>query len=1256
MKVKKRRRISLFSLLIIALLIVGIGYASINSVILEMAGTVRAEVSKNVFITNVEYVSDVDANTTNSKIKNYLGTMMQSTVELSKTNPNSEIVYKVTVYNNSTKTGTFLDVIYDQANYDNKDIVYEIQDTGFKLYDTIAPKEKKDILIKFKYKNSTLATNNVLNSYLNFKIAEPNMLKQVTSSGNYFGAVDRTKIEKISFELGTIPKNYTQSFDASANQDKSIMGYVTDTDSNKMYEITFSSDAPIFANTNSSCLFYNLTKLTNISFDYFKTKTAENMSSMFLGCNSLTNLDLSSFNASKVTDMSEMFWGCSSLTSLDLSSFDTTSNVTNMHYMFRECGSLTSLDLDNFNTSQVTDMGGMFLKCSSLTTLNVSNFNTSNVKDMSYMFYKCIKLTNLDVSNLNNDNVTNMSNMFDSCVSLTSLDLNNFNTSNVKNMSYMFHSCSKLTSLNVSSFNTGNVNYMSYMFDGCSNLTSLNVSNFDTSKVTSMSDMFEDCKALTSLDVSNFDTSNVTGMSSMFWGCSKLTSLNVSNFNTSKVTNMAYMFSECYNLTSLDVSNFDTSNVTNMRYMFRECYNLTSLNVSSFNTSNVTNMSYMFEGCSKLTSLDVSSFDTSKVTNMSYMFSSCSSLTTIYASDSFNTDNVTSSGSMFNLCSSLKGGNGTSYSSSYTDKTYARIDKTGTPGYFTKQKEDVFLKKETTSPTTFLGVCDRSNITEIVIQNSTSGAPSTFTDISEAGDGSIIGWLDGTTLYIASDEKMFTNEDSSYLFYGMSELSTIEGLENINTGKTTNMSSMFGMCLGLTNLDLTSFNTSKVTNMSSMFDGCAVNVINLSKFNTSNVTNMSGMFANSPEPDLSNFDTSKVTDMSGMFSCSKSKILNITTFDTSKVTNMSYMFSDSLSLITIYASDKFNTENVSSSFDMFNFCKGLTGGNGTKWSTAGIKDKEYARIDKVGTPGYFTKLVTYNSPAIIPNGFVASQATGEKDVSTGLVIYEGTTPVTDSNVATAKKTRNQFVWIPVDDISDFVRVDGYKNGSKQSLVSSCSEPYTNATDEEISEYNAMIASVEKYHGFYIARYEASKSSSGKAQSMSNQTPWSKIRWGGSMRVSSSSDAVEVSRAVYNSASAEKDPVSTLVYGVQWDQTIRFLKQNYSDIETDSKKYGNYKNSTFTFVKASGSSVTKASGSVAVIPTGSTEYAKTNNIYDMAGNLNEWTMEAYSTTCRIVRGGNWQYNGTTVNSISTRTEYTPTNNDTTYGFRLAMYLN
>ena len=269
--------------------------------------------------------------------------------------------------------------------------------------------------------------------------------------------------------------------------------------------------------------------------------------------------------------------------------------------------------------------------------------------------------------------------------SSSQIDTKNFDTSNVTNMNDMFGGCSSLTSLDVSNFDTSNVTSMGGMFYNCSSLTSLDVSNFDTSKVTDMSRMFYDCSSLTSLDVSNFDTSKVTSMSDMFGGCESLTSLDVSKFDTSKVTNMSYMFIYCKFLTSLDLSNFDTSKVTEMGGMFSDCSSLTSLDLSNFDTSKVTNMSSMFYKCSSVTSLDVSNFDTSKVTYMYMMFQDCSKLKTIYASNKFNTLKVSGSGAMFYNCISLVGGAGTTYNSNYTDKTYARIDSSSTPGYFTSK-------------------------------------------------------------------------------------------------------------------------------------------------------------------------------------------------------------------------------------------------------------------------------------------------------------------------------------------------------------------------------------------------------------------------------------------------------------------------------------------------------------------------------------------------------------------------------------------
>ena len=169
---------------------------------------------------------------------------------------------------------------------------------------------------------------------------------------------------------------------------------------------------------------------------------------------------------------------------------------------------------------------------------------------------------------------------------------------------------------------------------------------------------------------------------------SRLTNLQtitgLENLNTSNATNMAYMFNMCRKLSNIDVSTFDTSSATSMRNMFGECQAMTSLDLSSFDTSNVTDMGYMFYSCIHLEDIDLSSFDTSSVTDMQQMFRNDYELETIYATDSFTVGSSTRSTQMFYNCDSLVGGNGTAYSSVYvSDKTYAVIDTSETPGYFT---------------------------------------------------------------------------------------------------------------------------------------------------------------------------------------------------------------------------------------------------------------------------------------------------------------------------------------------------------------------------------------------------------------------------------------------------------------------------------------------------------------------------------------------------------------------------------------------
>ncbi len=127
----------------------------------------------------------------------------------------------------------------------------------------------------------------------------------------------------------------------------------------------------------------------------------------------------------------------------------------------------------------------------------------------------------------------------------------------------------------------------------------------------------------------------------------------------------------------------DTLRPSGLPHAFAYLDQCTSMDLSKLDTSSVTDMISMFEWCQSLTSLDLGSFDTSSVTDMRSMFSRCSLLETIYATGKYTTALEESCGdNAFSGCLSLRGGNGTKYSDSHTDASYARIDAPGQPGYF----------------------------------------------------------------------------------------------------------------------------------------------------------------------------------------------------------------------------------------------------------------------------------------------------------------------------------------------------------------------------------------------------------------------------------------------------------------------------------------------------------------------------------------------------------------------------------------------
>ena len=165
------------------------------------------------------------------------------------------------------------------------------------------------------------------------------------------------------------------------------------------------------------------------------------------------------------------------------------------------------------------------------------------------------------------------------------------------------------------------------------------------------------------------------------------------------------------------------------------------------------------------------------------------------------------------------------------------------------------------------------------------------------------------------------------MFFNLTKLTAIKGLDKLSTSQVADMNSMFKGCQALEALDVSTFDTSRVTDMSSMFDSCrALKELDVSTFDTSQVTNMSMMFYDCQlltTLDLSCFDTSKVTDVSYMFdNCLALKELNVSTFDTSQVTDMSRMFNSCQTLEELDVST-FYTGQVTNMSSMFDNCQTL---------------------------------------------------------------------------------------------------------------------------------------------------------------------------------------------------------------------------------------------------------------------------------------------------------------------------------------------
>ena len=201
-------------------------------------------------------------------------------------------------------------------------------------------------------------------------------------------------------------------------------------------------------------------------------------------------------------------------------------------------------------------------------------------------------------------------------------------------------------------------------------------------------------------------------------------------------------------------------------------------------------------------------------------------------------------------------------------------------------------------------------VTKAVIHPSMKKAPLTSMRLMFFGSLSLS--ADGGVLHITS--------------YPLSNMTSIEGLENLNTENVTDMYFMFHGCSSLTSVNLSSFNTENVTNMAAMFSGC------------SSLTSV----------DLNSFNNTNVADLDNMFT-------------------------DCHELTTICCTKDWSTSEATSD-GMFSGCEKLVGGKGTPWNSS-VTDKAYARPDRgENAPGYFTAMS------------IKGDVNGDGDVNSGDVV------------------------------------------------------------------------------------------------------------------------------------------------------------------------------------------------------------------------------------------------------------------------------
>ena len=228
---------------------------------------------------------------------------------------------------------------------------------------------------------------------------------------------------------------------------------------------------------------------------------------------------------------------------------------------------------------------------------------------------------------------------------------------------------------------------------------------------------------------------------------------------------------------------------------------------------------------------------------------------------------------------------------------------------------------------------------------------------------------------------------------------------------------------------------------------------------------------------------------------------------------------------------------------------------------------------------------------------------------------------------------SQFVWIPVESLDSNGTLDGEHFSEKFGRRNYRNDQFSDDEFNEVlnGELLEQLESVKKYGGFYISRYNIS-SSAGKPQSVKGVMPWVNINFYEAKKVASIVEDNEVVK-------------SHLTFGAEYDSVLEwFIKtkvKTLAEIALDSTEWGNYRNTENSPKK--------------VVETGSREEWCTNNIYDIAGNVDEWTQEQNKNSYRVTRGSCYDFYGDRFSAAFRAGYGNPYDEYKDTGFRATLYI-